>query len=405
MNASEGSTTLSTEDHRRFFCAGRPETNINQRYKLVGRLGTGRRSIVWLAEDINPRKWRLSRFVAIKILSAEATQAQSVMYDELFIIKHVLRRLADQGPLHPARKYFPVFFDKVTMTDNLGTHFCLAMEPLITFWAGIRGPFRALSVALTKSATRQLLTALRFLHEECGVVHRDIRSENLLVSLTTGDMSLHQYDARARMTSRPGKIPGSTAVLGGLPLSVPSTPSDYFDVMDHSNTLVHNIKITGFGSAIIEGSLPSSEPAVHCGNMSAPEIILGNTSSFGTDIWSLGCLVYELITGYPLFEFPPDNAGHHLQLMQEMAEQEFEIPYIRQGRNFAKYFHTYTNTPRTEVEDPPNIGNCLHFHSWIAWKDVDDKKDFIDFFLSMMHLHPSDRGTAAELLEHRWLQS
>lgn len=51
MNPSEGSTAPPA-DHRRFFCADRPNSELNQRYKLVGKLGEGRRSCVWLAEDI-----------------------------------------------------------------------------------------------------------------------------------------------------------------------------------------------------------------------------------------------------------------------------------------------------------------------------------------------------------------
>ncbi|KAM0280473.1 hypothetical protein ACHAQH_004052 [Verticillium albo-atrum] len=37
----------------------------------------------------------------------------------------------------------------------------------------------------------------------------------------------------------------------------------------------------------------------------APETILGCTISRGIDIWSLGCLIFELLTGMPLFQLAP----------------------------------------------------------------------------------------------------
>ena len=39
----------------------------------------------------------------------------------------------------------------------------------------------------------------------------------------------------------------------------------------------------------------------------APEIVLGIPYEFGVDMWSLGCIVYELITGSPLFPAHDEN--------------------------------------------------------------------------------------------------
>lgn len=54
---------------------------------------------------------------------------------------------------------------------------------------------------------------------------------------------------------------------------------------------IHNSDLQFYSAILIRGGLPSIEPYVYCSNMSAPEILLGITSDFGTDIWSLGCLV------------------------------------------------------------------------------------------------------------------
>ena len=39
----------------------------------------------------------------------------------------------------------------------------------------------------------------------------------------------------------------------------------------------------------------------------APEIVLGNPYEYGVDMWSLGCIIYELIAGSPLFPAKDEN--------------------------------------------------------------------------------------------------
>ncbi len=92
--------------------------------------------------------------------------------NELDIIKHIRRKLTAHGALYQAQKHFPAFFDAFNIADSDGVHLCLAMEPLVKFWVGVQGDFNAISLPLAKDATRQILKALRFLHEECGVIHR-----------------------------------------------------------------------------------------------------------------------------------------------------------------------------------------------------------------------------------------
>jgi len=39
----------------------------------------------------------------------------------------------------------------------------------------------------------------------------------------------------------------------------------------------------------------------------APEILLGNRYDQGVDMWSLGCIIYELVCGAPLFPANDEN--------------------------------------------------------------------------------------------------
>lgn len=39
----------------------------------------------------------------------------------------------------------------------------------------------------------------------------------------------------------------------------------------------------------------------------SPEVLLGRTYGYQIDMWSLGCLLVELHTGYPLFNGKNEN--------------------------------------------------------------------------------------------------
>ncbi|KAL3894730.1 MAG: hypothetical protein SGCHY_005109, partial [Lobulomycetales sp.] len=46
-------------------------------------------------------------------------------------------------------------------------------------------PARPLSMAQRRDIIRQIASALAYLHDECGIVHRDVKLENILVRFTT----------------------------------------------------------------------------------------------------------------------------------------------------------------------------------------------------------------------------
>lgn len=48
----------------------------------------------------------------------------------------------------------------------------------------------------------------------------------------------------------------------------------------------------------------------------APEIVLGINYTAAIDMWSFGCILYELYIGYPLF--PGEDEKDHMALMMEV---------------------------------------------------------------------------------------
>lgn len=48
----------------------------------------------------------------------------------------------------------------------------------------------------------------------------------------------------------------------------------------------------------------------------SPEVILGMTYGMPIDMWSLGCILAELLTGYPIF--PGENEQEQLACIMEV---------------------------------------------------------------------------------------
>ena len=65
----------------------------------------------------------------------------------------------------------------------------------------------------------------------------------------------------------------------------------------------NNIKIADFGFAKILSTMSKMTSTQNKGTPTtiAPEILQGKKYTFSADIWSLGCILYELVTGISPF--------------------------------------------------------------------------------------------------------
>lgn len=72
-----------------------------------------------------------------------------------------------------------------------------------------------------------------------------------------------------------------------------------------TNETLEDIKIIDFGASCM--SCEKGFFYVQSRYYRAPEIVLGNKYDHAVDMWSLGCIVFELITGKPLFPAKDEN--------------------------------------------------------------------------------------------------
>jgi serine/threonine-protein kinase SRPK3 len=140
----------------------------------------------------------------------------------------------------------------------------------------------------------------------------------------------------------------------------------------------------------------------------SPEVILGARWGPKIDVWSIGCIAWELLTGDFLFD--PKNSAHkgydkdddHLALIIERCGS---IPpaLIDEGRLRSKFFDSRYSLRKIRQSDlrPEKLSDRIvrKYH----WKrqHADELESFLRDCLQVMDC---DRATCAQLLEHEWLK-
>ncbi|KAK9364350.1 kinase-like domain-containing protein [Lipomyces kononenkoae] len=110
-----------------------------------------------------------------------------------------------------------------------------------------------------------------------------------------------------------------------------------------------------------------------------PELIHGDSWDASIDIWTLGCLLFELATNEPLFAV--ETFGLEREQIDEIHEKL--LHHIDDDNCFTSYLSERL---------PSDFGN-------------ENTRQFALFLLSMLRRLPEERKTTTELLSHDFLQS
>ena len=81
-----------------------------------------------------------------------------------------------------------------------------------------------------------------------------------------------------------------------------------------------HLKLSDFGSAIKIG-IDKDEKEAGTQNYAAPELLVGKEGGLASDLWSLGCILYEMLTGKP-----PFRAHNLFSLIQTIEERNIKFP-------------------------------------------------------------------------------
>ncbi|KAI0322325.1 kinase-like domain-containing protein [Amylostereum chailletii] len=147
----------------------------DNRYIVVRKLGWGHFSTVWLVKDT-----RENKHSALKVVKSAGRYAETAR-DEIKLLKQI----QETHPPHPGRAHVVSFLDSFTHSSPTGSHVCMTFEPLGENLLSLIEKNRRKGIApcVVKSIARQLLLGLQYLHEQCDLVHTDIKPENILMSI------------------------------------------------------------------------------------------------------------------------------------------------------------------------------------------------------------------------------
>ncbi|KAG0198413.1 hypothetical protein BGX28_008175 [Mortierella sp. GBA30] len=234
----------------------------------------------------------------------------------------------------------------IRMTDNFyfRNHLCIASELLsINLYEFIKSnSFQGFSLGLIKRFCTQLLQTLDLLSRH-NVVHCDLKPENVLLKHPTKS----------------------------------------------------SIKVIDFGSSCLENEKVYTY--IQSRFYRSPEVILGMSYNMAIDMWSLGCILAELYTGYPLF--PGENEQEQLTCIMEI--QGIPDRYLIEKSSRKKLFFDPNGNPKPVVNSKgkrrkPGSKTLSH-----ALKCTDPL--FLDFISKCLIWDPERRMKPWEGLQHEWI--
>ncbi|KAH7914477.1 kinase-like protein [Hygrophoropsis aurantiaca] len=185
------------------------DTFKDGRYVVARKLGWGHFSTVWLVKDTNT-----SRFSALKVVKSASRYAETAR-DEIKLLSQV----ADANPLHEGRLHIVSFLDSFTHSGPEDVHVCIVFEPLGENLLALieRNKKKGVPQPLVKTITKQVLLGLQYLHEECDLVHTDIKPENILISIPDVESHIHaELSISPTPTSRHVGVPQPTKSRSGV---------------------------------------------------------------------------------------------------------------------------------------------------------------------------------------------
>lgn len=273
------------------------------------------------------------RLVAVKII-----RNKKRFHQQALVEVDILQKLREWDPL---KKHHVVNFDQ---SFYFRGHLCISTDLLdMNLYEFIKvHDFRGFSLKLIRRFTKQMLSSLVLLHGK-KVIHCDLKPENVL-------------------------------------LAHPA----------HSE-----IKVIDFGSSCFEHEKVYTY--IQSRFYRSPEVILGMSYGMPIDMWSLGCILAELYTGYPIF--PGENEQEQLACIMEV----FGPPekHLIEKSTRKKLFFDSMGKPRLTVSSKGKRRRPSSKDLRSVLKCDDDP--FLDFIARCLRWDPVRRLTPQDALRHEFI--
>ncbi|KAI1315900.1 serine/threonine protein kinase, CMGC group [Mortierella claussenii] len=423
------------------------------RYVILRKLGWGHFSTVWLAKDTVK-----NRHVALKVVKS-ATHYTETALDEI----KLLERVVQANPQAPGRKYVVELLDHFMHMGPNGRHVCMVFEVLGENLLSLirRYHHRGIPMHLVQQIMHQVLLGLDYMHRECGIIHTDMKPENVLVCVDDVEAVVKQLLQEDQNELSRSNGSGGSKIVGSKPLthralsstgsssqlkdpsSATSLPNDATESKDTNTddtlSLPPSLNTSDINTKKSEPTSTSSQPKpsskdvnedmapstitvkiadlgnacwenhhftndIQTRQYRSPEVILGAKWGSSTDVWSVACMTFELITSDYLFDPQSGpsfskNDDHMAQVIELMGH--FPKKLALSG----KYSHEMFN----------RRGELRSIQKLRMWRLEDvlrekylmsprEAKLLASFLEKMLQLDPAIRATAETMAQHPWLR-
>ncbi|KAL7024560.1 hypothetical protein ACKWTF_013107 [Chironomus riparius] len=315
---------------------------IQNRYKILATLGEG----------------TFGRVVKVKDSESDQTMALKVIknvekYREAAKLEiNALEKLAEKN----ATEHLCV---KILDWFDYHGHYCIAFEMLgLSVFDFLReNNYEPYPMDTVRHISYQLCYAVKFLHEN-KLTHTDLKPENILFMSSDYSTSFHARKNR--------------------------------EIRRVKNT---DIRLIDFGSATFDHEHHST--IVSTRHYRAPEVILELGWAQPCDVWSIGCIMFELYLGITLFQ-THDNR-EHLAMMERILGT---IPYRMARKTKTKYFYH----GKLDWDDKSSAGryvrdHCKPLHRYVM-SETPDHLQLFDLIRKMLDYDPATRITLDQALRH-----
>lgn len=278
---------------------------LNQKYLVIYPIGEGAFATVWMAYNI-----KNGNYYAVKIQNADTNDYGE---DEIDILKKIQNINCEY--INKMLDHFSHDMYNETY-DTYDEHICMVFELLAgSIYDIMKNPKykNGLSYKTTMNILKQVIEAMNVLHNDLNTIHTDIKPENILLcgvnnktkeimenfnKLNFNKIYKKHKGKRKKRKNDPLKTACDEIMVKFHAMNI-DTNMD-FDVDDHYMDEDNiRVKLSDFGNCC---DINYKLYDIQTRHYRAPEIILEYPYDGKCDIWSLGCLIYELVTGEVLFE-------------------------------------------------------------------------------------------------------
>jgi len=360
-NRGEGRHREEVEDDEEGHLIYKPGDTLQGRYKIISELGEGTFGKVVKCEDLYK-----GRMIAIKIIKNVKKYREAAKLEI-----NVLNKLAKYDP--KGANLCVLMYD---CFDYHG-HQCIAFELLgqSVFDFLKDNNYNPYPVEQVRQVAYELCLSVSFLHSH-RLTHTDLKPENVL--FYDSDY-VKDYPASSRRKegddreSRPKKV------------RILKNPE---------------IRLIDFGSTTFDHEHHSS--IVQTRHYRAPEVILELGWDQSCDVWSVGCIIFELAMGFMLFD--THSSVEHLAMMERVLGP---LPVKMVERSKLKYF----SKGKLKWDEDSSAGRHVRrkvkpLARYIPREERGnvDWEEMFDLIGLMLRYDPTRRLALSECMEHPFLK-